>query len=116
MNVAFDGMENLVVTFQAETVTAGKFAAMHSNRTVQDAADGTAPVGLTLHRRGSHAAVQTRGYVQCSYSGGTAPELGWNQLVADGTGGLRPAAESETGRACLVVQVDSESKRMGLFL
>ena len=36
MNVAFDGMENLVVTFQAETVTAGKFAAMHSNRTVQD--------------------------------------------------------------------------------
>lgn len=116
MGVAFNGMERLVVTFQAETATAGQFAAMQENDTVQNAADGVAPVGLILNLRGGHAAVQVRGYAQTAYSGTGAPALGWNQLVADGTGGLRLAAEGETGRTCLVVNLDSGSKTMGLFL
>ncbi len=116
MAVAFNGMESLVVTFQAGAVTAGNFAAMSENDTVKDAPASTAPVGLVLNKRGEHAAVQIRGYVKCNYTGGTAPTLGWNQMVADGTGGLRLAGSGETGRVCLVVQMDTNSKTMGLFL
>ena len=116
MAVAFNGMESLVVTFQAGAITAGSFAAMSENDTVKDAPDGTAPVGLALNKRGEHAAVQIRGYVKCKYTGSAAPALGWNQMVTDGTGGLRLASSGETGRACLVVQMDATSKTMGLFL
>ena len=61
MAVAFNGMESLVVTFQAQSVTAGHFAAMSENDTVKDAENGMAPVGLILNQRGDHAAVQVRG-------------------------------------------------------
>lgn len=116
MAVAFNGMESLVVTFQAQSVTAGHFAAMSENDTVKDAENGTAPVGRILNQRGDHAAVQVRGYAQAAYSGDSAPSLGWNQLVADGAGGLRLAQSSEKGRDCLVVRLDTEKKTVGLFL
>lgn len=116
MAVAFNGMESLVVTFQAGAITAGNFAAMSENDTVKDAPAGTAPVGLALNKRGEHAAVQIRGYVKCKYSGSAAPALGWNQLVADGSGGLCLAESGKTGRVCLVVHVDTTNKTMGLFL
>ena len=50
------------------------------------------------------------------YSGSPAPVLGWNRLVTDGAGGLRPEQTGETGRACLVVNLNTEEKTMGLFL
>ena len=51
-----------------------------------------------------------------TYSGSAAPALGWNSLVADGSGGLRLAASGETGRDCLVVSLNTAEKTMGLFL
>ena len=116
MSVAFDGMGSVVVTFQANSATAGKPASMAGNNMVANASGGVAPVGIILNRRGNHAAVQIQGYTQVKYSAATTPSLGWNQLVTDGTGGLRLAASGETGRACLVVNRDTENKTMGLFL
>lgn len=116
MSVAFSGIENLVVTFQAGTVVVGNPAAMSANHTVRNAGNGTAPVGIVLNKRSNHAAVQVKGYAEMSYSGSTAPTLGWNSLVADGSGGLRAAADGETGRSCLVVSLDTANKKLGLFL
>lgn len=115
MSVAFQGIETLVVTFRTEGVTAGKPAAMSANETVTDAADATAPVGLVLNQRGKLAAVQVKGFARMPYSG-TAPGLGFVSLVADGQGGLRTAASSESGRSCLVVQVDETNHEVGVFL
>ena len=116
MSVAFNGIENQVVTFQASSADAGKPVTMEANNTVTTAAGGTAPVGILLNQRSGHGAVQIRGYVQVSYSGSAAPGLGWNSLVADGSGGLRLAASGETGRNCLVVNLNTADKTMGLFL
>lgn len=116
MSVAFNGIDSLVVTFQAEdTAAAGVPAAMSGNDTVGKAAAGTAPVGIVLGKRKDYAAVQLRGYVQAAYTG-TAPALGFASLVADGSGGLRAAGTGEIGRNCLVVSVDTTGKTMGLFL
>lgn len=115
MSVAFHGIESLVVTFQTEGVTAGYPAVMSANDTVADAADAAAPVGLTLNQRGKLAAVQMKGFARVSYSG-TAPSLGYVSLVADGQGGLRTAASGETGRTCLVVQLDEAKHEVGVFL
>ena len=116
MSVAFNGIENQVVTFQANTVAAGSPVAMESDNTVTTAAGGTAPVGILLNQRSGHGAVQIKGYVQVAYSGASAPNLGWNDLVADGSGGMRLAASGETGRPCLVVNRNTADKTMGLFL
>lgn len=114
--VTFEGMGSLVVTFQAETATAGYVAAMIGGNTVANASSGAAPVGIILNKRNGCAAVQLRGYAQVKCGGASVPGLGWNQLVADGTGGLRAATTGETGRSCLVVNRDTENKTMGLFL
>ena len=78
MSVAFNGIENLVVTFQAGTVAVGNPAAMSANNTVRNAISGTAPVGIVRNKRNDHAAVQVKGYAETKYSGSTAPSLGWN--------------------------------------
>ena len=112
MSVEFGGMGSMVVTMKAVAVTTGGIAGMDGNDTVRNANGGVAPVGVVLNKRNNHAAVQIRG----KYSGSPAPVLGWNRLVTDGAGGLRPEQTGETGRACLVVNLNTEEKTMGLFL
>ena len=111
MSVEFGGMGSMVVTMKAVAVTTGGIAGMDGNDTVRNANGGVAPVGVVLNKRNNHAAVQIRGYVRSP-----APVLGWNRLVTDGAGGLRPEQTGETGRACLVVNLNTEEKTMGLFL
>ena len=105
MNVSFEGLENAVVTFQEEQVTAGYPVSMSSDATV----------GVALNVRGGCAAVQIRGFAALPYSG-SAPDLGWTALTADGSGGVKVPGSGEKGRECLVVQVDSDNKTVGLFL
>ena len=116
MSVAFNGIDNQVVTFQADTGEAGDSMAMEDNNKVTKAPSGAAPVGVLVGKRSGHGAVQIRGYVQVPYSGSAAPSLGWNRLVANGSGGMRLAASGETGRNCLVVNLNTADKTMGLFL
>ena len=96
MSVEFGGMGSMVVTMKAVAVTTGGIAGMDGNDTVRNANGGVAPVGVVLNKRNNHAAVQIRGYVRVKYSGSPAPVLGWNRLVTDGAGGLRPEQTGET--------------------
>ena len=102
MSVAFEGIDRLVVTFLAGDVTAGKPVVMGGEGSVKNASSGQMPVGVALHARDGHAAVQLKGFVTVQYSGSTAPALGWTAL--------------ESGRMCLVVTRASEKKTVGLFL
>lgn len=115
MNISFEGLQNAVVTFQEDAVTAGYPVAMSSAGTVSNAAAGVAPVGVALNVRGGCAAVQVKGYAVLGYSG-TAPGLGWTALTADGSGGVKTPGSTDKGRDFLVVQVDSTEKTVGLFL
>lgn len=110
--VSFEGIGMEVVTFQEKEVTAGKLVALCENGTVENAGSGVAPAGLALNVRGGCAAVQVKGFAVLPYSG-SAPALGWGKLAADGDGGVTIA---DSGRECLVVQVDSDGKTVGLFL
>ena len=115
MSVSFYGTENAVLTFEADTVTAGWPVSLSANNKVQNAPAAAAPMGVALNLRSGHAAVQFHGFVELNYSG-TATKLGWNSLVADGTGGMRLAGAGETGREMLVVNVNPTDKVAGLFL
>ena len=116
MSVAFNGTENAVLTFEVGTVTAGYTVAMSANNKVANATSGDAVVGILLNKRNGFGAVQVRGYAEVSYSGDTAPSLGFNELVADGSGGVRLVGNTESGRAYLVVNLDTTNKIAGLFL
>lgn len=116
MSVAFNGTETMVLTFKVGTAATGGLVGMSENNTVETAADGSAPVGIVLNQRSGHAAVQVRGYAELGYSGTSAPALGFQTLVADGTGKLRLAASTETGKQCLVVNCNTTDKMLGLFL
>ena len=96
MSVAFEGIDRLVVTFLAGDVTAGKPVVMGGEGSVKNASSGQMPVGVVLHARDGHAAVQLKGFVTVQYSGTSAPALGWTALVADSAGCLR-AAEEDRG-------------------
>ena len=107
MSVAFDGIGSLAVTFRCSgQVEAGTPVVLSDNETVAAATAGKAPAGVALHQQG---------YVKLPYTG-TAPALGQQVLVADGSKGVKTAGSGETGRTCLVVRVDTEAGTVGLFL
>ena len=81
MSVAFEGIDRLVVTFLAGDVTAGKPVVMGGEGSVKNASSGQMPVGVALHARDGHAAVQLKGFVTVQYSGTSAPALGWTALA-----------------------------------
>lgn len=113
MSVSFGGTAEVVLSFEAgTTLTAGYPVALSGNKKVSNAADGAVPMGIALHERCGVAAVQLKGYVELPYSG-TAPALGWSVLVSNGAGGVKTAS---AGLSCLVINVDTAAKTVGLYL
>lgn len=86
---------------------------MDGNDTVRNANGGVAPVGVVLNKRNNHAAVQIPGICPGEVQRVPAPVLGWNRLVTDGGRGPAPEQTGETGRACLVVNLNTEEKPWG---
>ena len=114
MNVSFQGIDSLAVTFQTSgTVKKGDFVSLRANGAVGTCAPGEAPVGLVLGCHGDLATVQLRGYAEAGYTGTMG--LGWGELAVE-SGKLRQPTGMEDGRRCLVVWLDTAAKTMGLFL
>ena len=55
---------------------------------------------------GEACTVQLGGLAEVEYSG-TAPAVGYAELVADGTGGVSKLGDNQSGSAYLVLSVDS---------
>ena len=111
MNVSFQGMDELVLTFRATAdLEKGDFVKVTDNGTVGPCASGDAPVGVALNVRNGFAAVQVRGFTEAEYTGTLA--LGWQEISAAG----KKIAAAAGGRRCLVADRDTAAKTARLIL
>ena len=104
MKVCFEDIGHMSATFAAESGEAGQVVKVSANGTVAPCADGEEFCGVLEGVRKGFAAVQLHGFVTLSYTG-TAPTLGYNNLVANANGGIKVGS---AGRKYLVVSVDKD--------
>lgn len=105
MNVSFEEIGRLAVTFAQEGCEAGQVCMVSGNGKVGPCTDGGKFCGIVEGLRGGYAGVQVAGFAPVAYSG-TAPVAGYVNLCADGNGGVRTGE----GREYLVVSVDETAK------
>lgn len=115
MSISYEGIGQWAATFTCDRAAEGEVVKISGNGTVSACADGEAFCGVVLSRGrdGAACAVALGGMVSVSYSGVSAPALGWTSLCADGTGGVKADG---SGRSCLVVDVDESAKRVSFAL
>ena len=114
MGICFDAIGEKYVTFLAgEGAEKGKACKVSANDTVDVCDDGDVFCGVISECRDGCAAVIMGGYAELPYSG-TAPEVGYALLAANGAGGVK--AVTSGGKSCLVVHVDETAQTVGLFL
>ena len=102
MNVSFEEIGRLAVTFGSEGCQAGQVCKVSANGKVAPCADGDKLCGIVEHVRGSHAAVQVAGFAEVSITG--AVGVGYVNLCADGSGGVKA---DTAGQKYVVVDVDT---------
>ena len=110
MNVSFEEIGRLAVTFGHEGCQAGQVCKVSANGTVAPCAAGDKLCGIVEGVRGDYAAVQVAGFAEVPYSGSVA--LGHVSLCADGSGGVKAGA----GREYLVVSVDENAQTAIIML
>lgn len=106
MKVCFEDIGHMSATFAAASGEGGIPVKLSGNASVAPCADGDVFCGVLEGRRGGFGAVQLHGFVTLPYAG-TAPTLGYNTLVSNGSGGVKVATG---GRSLLVVSVDTGAK------
>ena len=100
MNVSFAGFGENIATFEtAAAIPAGTPVKMSANGTA--CAAGDAFIGIAVSQRGDFVGVQLKGYRNAAVTGSVP--VGWAQLVADGSGGVKAAGEDAAGISVLVV-------------
>ena len=104
MNVSFEEIGRLAVTFGQEGCQGGQVCKVSGSGKVAPCADGDKFCGIVEHVRGDHAAVQVAGFAEVSVTGTVS--VGYVNLCADGQGGVKAGA----GREYLVVSVDANTK------
>ena len=95
--ISFEGIGEVAATFACgEGVKAGQVVKLTGDGAVSPCGDGERFCGVALS-----------GLIRVAASGGALSE-GWNRLLADGSGGVRPdSAETPTGGEYLVVRAES---------
>ena len=81
MNVSFEEIGRLSVTFAQENCAGGQVCKVSGNGTVAPCAAGDKFCGVAEHVRGAHAAVQVAGFVEVKVTG--AVDVGYVNLCAD---------------------------------
>ena len=112
MDICFEGIGQAAATFRTkdETLAAGMAVTLTGNGAVGLGKAGDPLCGVTVSAaRGGAAAVQIGGVVKVGCSAGDAPEVGWQELACDGTGGVK-AADGDDGTRFLVLAVDEDKK------
>lgn len=116
MNVSFEGYNEQIATFEAETgLKAGDLVKITANGKVSKCSTaGDIPCGICIAIRGDYASVQLGGYVSTKYTTGEAnnAQLGFSNLVSDGNDGLKG---STSGLKVLVVNIDSDNGKIGFI-
>ena len=105
MNVSFEEIGRLAVTFGQEGCVAGQVCKVGGNGKVAPCAEGDKLCGVVEHVRGNHAAVQVAGFAEVKVAG--AVPAGYVNLCADGNGGVKV---DSAGKEYLVAEVDATAK------
>lgn len=100
MNVSFEEIGRMAVTFARNGCEAGQVCKVNANGTVAPCAAGDKFCGIVEGVRGGFAAVQLAGFASVTVS--SPMNVGYVALCADGNGGVK----SGSGREYLVVSVD----------
>lgn len=103
MNVSFEEIGRLAVTFAQSGCESGQVCKIGGDGQVAACAAGESFCGIVESVRGGFAAVQLEGFATVSVTGSLS--AGYVMLCADGSGGV----QSGSGREYLVVQVDTNA-------
>lgn len=115
MKISYEGMGQWAATFACGEVSVGQVVMVDAEDSVKSCSAGDAFAGVVLSkaRSGDACAVVLGGTAEVSYSGSSAPAVGWQKLCADGNGGVKTDAG---GREHLVLAVDEAAKRCVIVL
>lgn len=100
MNISFEEIGRLTVTFARENCGSGQVCKLGGNGIVAACAENDRFCGVVEGVRGNYAAVQVEGFATVKFSGSMS--VGYVNLCADGNGGVKAGQ----GREYLVVSVD----------
>lgn len=113
MNHYFSGFNTKEITLHAdESVNEGSAVVFADDSTVKAAAAGEIPCGICTKIRNGLASVVFAGHVTVPFSG-TAPNLGYQKLSADGNGGIKA---DDNGKLFLVVYSDEADKTVDIIM
>ena len=103
MNVSFEEIGRMAVTFGQKGCEAGQICKVSESGTVAPCGAGEKFCGVVEGVRNGYAAVQVAGFAQVRFSGSLSE--GYVNLCADGNGGVKAGS----GREYLVVAVDENA-------
>ena len=112
-SISFEGVGPVCATFLGGGLTEGHVVKMTGSGAVGACAADDLFCGVALCCKDDACTVQVGGFVSVGYSG-TAPKAGWNELAADGKGGVKTASGS--GVTCLAADVDTTAKTVTIML
>jgi len=115
MRVSFEGMGEKAMTFlnsKASPAVSGKTVRVSASDTVAACADGERFAGFCIDADSELATVKAGGFVTAAYTG-TAPTVGYANLVSDAAGGVKLSA---TGGEYLIVEVSTAAKTVGFIM
>nr|DAE27286.1 MAG TPA: hypothetical protein [virus sp. ctWpE22] len=113
MNVRFNGIGDLVATFQTASAELGDVVKISENGTVEKAGDSDGFCGQVVSKNGGYVGVQIKGAMELPCTDSTL-ELGRAQIVPDGNNGVKKAAEG--GVAALIVEKDTSANMVTLIV
>ena len=103
MNVSFEEIGRMAVTFAQDGCESGQVCKVSGNGTVAPCAAGEKFCGIVEGVRGDFAAVQVAGFATVAVSGSVG--VGYVNLCADGQGGVKAGS----GKEYLVVSVNADT-------
>ena len=112
MSISFHGIGQVCATFLGSNINEGHVVKMSASGTVAACSDGDSFCGVAACCKDDACSVQVDGFATIGYSG-TAPAAGWNNLSANGSGGVKVTAD---GRSYLVIAVDTNAKTVTIKL
>ena len=112
MNISYQGIGEWCATFRCDDLTEGGVVALADNGEVGECAAGDIFCGVvrSVAHDGKACSVQLAGLAEIKYTGSDVPEIGYNELVADGNGGVAVASDDDAGMNYLVIFVDTTAK------
>ncbi len=115
MSVRYNGINDVVVTFTTTSAAIGDLVYVSANKTVAKAAASNTICGLVVSKNGSYVGVQIKGAMELPCSD-TNLALGRQEVIPDGSNGIKLPASGGKGLSVLVVDIDSTNSKATIIL